>query len=203
MRIANWKSIKTLCAALAIILITVGGLYSQDHCFEQCMENLKTSTIPFPNKNKVLLQGLVGCSAPDFEVETIDGATLKLGDLKGKVVVINFWFEACPPCIAEIPALNQLAEEYVADDVVFIAFGRDKAESIQTFLTTTNFMYEHVSADQVLIENYCVIGGWPTNMVLDKKGILRQIFSGGPTDERATTEAYEKMRPTIDKYLKV
>ena len=192
---------RSILSVIAIVLFAISSSVGQDHCFEDCMDNMKTSTVPFPNKSRVIIQGLIGCQAPDFEVETLDSALLKLSDLKGNVVVMNFWFEACPPCIAELPALNRLAEEYAAEDVVFIAFGRDGEESIRGFLQETEFIYEHVAIDQQLIEKYCIVAGWPTNMVLDKEGVLRQIFSGGPTDERAQTEAYDKMKPTIEEYL--
>ena len=191
-----------ILSVIAIVFFAISSTAGQGHCFEDCMDNMKTSTVPFPNKNKVIIQGLIGCQAPDFEVETLDGAPLKLSDLKGYVVVMNFWFEACPPCIAELPALNRLAEEYAGEDVVFIAFGRDGEESIRGFLQDTEFIYEHVAIAQELIEKYCIVAGWPTNMVLDKDGVLRQVFSGGSVDERAETEAYDKMRPTIEEYLR-
>jgi hypothetical protein len=48
---------------------------------------------------------------------------------------------------------------------------------------------------------YCVISGWPMNLVLDKKGIVRYIKPGGTTDKTAETFAYDEMKPVIDKYL--
>lgn len=127
--------------------------------------------------------------------------TLKLNELKGKIVVINFWFTTCAPCVAEMPALNKLKEDYKTKDVVFIAFGRDDTQTIKDFLKSTDFNYHLVSSDFDLTKDYCLIGGWPTNMVLDKNGIVRQIFTGGRTDEKAKTEAYDLMQPTIERYL--
>jgi peroxiredoxin len=191
---------KQLLTTLMCILIAV-NLHGQDNCFEKCRDNFEKSTLPFLEKSEKIIQGLIGCKAPNFNVKTIKGETLKLSELKGKVVVINFWFEACAPCIAEIPALNRLKEDYKTKDVVFIAFGRDDTQSIKDFLKSRNFNYHLVSSDYDLTEDYCLISGWPTNMVLDKDGVLRQIFSGGRTDEKAKTEAYDKIQPTIEKYL--
>jgi peroxiredoxin len=165
------------------------------------MENLEKSTVPTPDKQMQVLQGLIGCKAPDFNVKTITGETLKLKELKGKVVVINFWFNECAPCVAELPALNKLSEDYQAKDVAFIAFGRDDTQTIIDFLKRKNFNFKQVSSDYDLSTDFCVIAGWPTNMVLDKNGVVRQIFSGGYVDERAKTAAYDEMKPTIDKYL--
>jgi len=184
-----------------IIYFSIADLYGQDNCFEKCAENFEKSTLPFPEKNFKILQGLIGCKAPDFNVKTIKGETLSLNELKGKVVVINFWFTTCAPCLAEMPALNKLNEAYKAKDVVFIAFGKDDTQTIKDFLKTTDFNYNHVSSDYDLTNRYCLIAGWPTNMVLGKDGIVREIFSGGATDERAKTETYDKMRQVIEKYL--
>lgn len=155
---------KQLLTTLTFILITV-SLHGQDSCFEKCMDNFEKSTLPFPEKNEMILQGLIGCKAPNFNVKTIKGETLKLSELKGKVVVINFWFGTCAPCIAEMPALNRLKEDYKTKDVVFIAFGRDDTQSIKDFLKNRNFNYHLVSSDYDLTKDYCLIGGWPTNMV--------------------------------------
>ncbi|MFN8312164.1 MAG: TlpA disulfide reductase family protein [Cyclobacteriaceae bacterium] len=191
---------KQLLTTLTFLLITV-GLRGQDNCFEKCFDNYKKSTLPFPANSDSVLKGLIGCKAPNFTVKTIQGETFRLSELKGKVVVINFWFITCAPCVAEMPALNKLKEDYKAKDVVFIAFGRDDTQSINDFLRSRDFNYNLVSSDYDLTKDYCLFGGWPTNMVLDKNGILRQIFTGGRTDEKAKTEAYNKIRPTIEKYL--
>ncbi len=185
---------------MTCILVAV-NLPGQDNCFKKCQENLEKSGLPVPEKNLHILQGLVGCNAPSFTVKTIKGGTINLNELKGKVVVINFWFEGCAPCIAELPALNRLSEDYETKNVVFIAFSRDDTQTIKDFLNRRDFNYQHVSSDYDLAMDYCIIAGWPTNMVLDKSGVVRQIFSGGQIDERANTQAYDKMKPTIDKYL--
>ena len=182
--------------------LTVHNLYGQDNCFAKCFENFDKSTVPIPERNHAILQRLVGCQAPMFKVRTINGKPLTLAELQGKVVVINFWFIGCAPCISEMPALNKLVEAYKGKDVVFIAFSRDDHKSLSEFLVKRQFNYEQVSADYELSKEYCILAGWPTNMVLDRQGVVRQIFSGGSTSiEKARTEAYEKMRPTIDKYL--
>ncbi len=103
--------LKKILTIIAVILCTV-NLNGQDNCFSKCKENLEKSILPTPEANDQVIQNLIGCKAPDFNVKKNDGESLKLNDLKGKVVVINFWFEACPPCIAELPALNQLREDY-------------------------------------------------------------------------------------------
>jgi peroxiredoxin len=177
-------------------------------CFGNCLDHLsqplkgQEDVEARIQKSEKILQGLVGCEAPDFKVTSITGEQLSLSQLKGKVIVINFWFESCAPCIAELPALNKLADEYQHQEVVFIAFGKDSELRIGKFLSEKKFNYKIVSGKYDLVNDYCVIAGWPMNMVIDKKGIVQYIKPGGYTDERAKTAAYEMMKPTIDEALR-
>src|SRR6188472_749498 len=53
-----------------------------------------------------------GKEIPELSLKTVTGEKIETKDLKGKVIVINLWFTTCHPCIAELPALNRLVEEY-------------------------------------------------------------------------------------------
>lgn len=153
-------------------------------------------------RNQKVLDALVGCTAPDFAAITITGEKIISSDLRGKVVVLNFWYRGCAPCIAEMPALNKLVEEFKNEDVVFIAFALDDIRSTIKFLHDTKFDYKVVPGADFMTEKYCVLAGWPMNVVIDRQGIVKQLFAGGYTDERAATQAYEKMKPVIEKSLR-
>lgn len=118
---------KQMLIFLIFILFAV-SLHAQDNCFDKCLESVEKSTLPFGEKQIQILQALVGCKAPDFIVQTIQGEVLNSNELRGNVVVINFWYEGCAPCIAELPALNKLRAEYQGKDVVFIAFSKDDTQ---------------------------------------------------------------------------
>jgi thiol-disulfide isomerase/thioredoxin len=188
------------------VLVVSHSALSQG-CFGRCRDHLLLPPSEHENlqartrMSEKILQGLVGCRAPEFNVTSITGDTLNTKALLGKVVVINFWFESCVPCLAELPALNKLAEEYKTKDVVFIAFGRDAKARIEEFLRKKTFDYTMVAAARDISEKFCVIGGWPMNLVLDKKGIVRFIHAGGATGEAADTEAFDLMKPVIDESL--
>jgi peroxiredoxin len=183
-----------------ILILHSFSLLAQD-CFEKCNENLKNSKLLFPGANEEIISNLKGCRAPQFEVTSLTGEHLKLSGLKDKVVVINFWYTSCSPCVAEMPALNKLVKDYLDNDVVFIAFGRDDRESLKSFLKAKKFDYKIVSGEYDLSDKYCLISGWPMNLVLDKKGIVQEIFSGGYVDERAETYTYNLLRSAIEKSL--
>ena len=71
---------------------------------------------------KGLTKAQVGLDAPDFSAADMNGKTYSLSSLKGKIVVINFWFVECKPCLIEMPDLNEIVEKYKSEEVVFLAF---------------------------------------------------------------------------------
>jgi peroxiredoxin len=120
----------------------------------------------------------------------IYGKTLSLTALKGKTVVLNFWFTACGSCILEIPELNKLQQEYAGKSVVFLALGLDDATRIRTFLNTHDFKYTLLTDAKTVHADYSVTI-CPISMVIDKAGIIRFVQVGG--QDIATTLA-----PAID-----
>ena len=68
---------------------------------------------------------ITGAQVPEFEARSIDGRKINSELLKGKVTILNFWFIACPPCVAEIPGFNAIVEKFGTDQINYIAIGRD------------------------------------------------------------------------------
>ncbi|CAN5379757.1 hypothetical protein BH09BAC6_BH09BAC6_08830 [soil metagenome] len=119
-----------------------------------------------------------GENIASFKANDINGNRIKISDLKGKVVVLNFWFIGCPPCRQEIPELNKIAAAYANNpDVVFIAIALDEKSDIKQFLKDNPFAY-HIVADGRMYSNLYKINLYPTNVVLDKEGKVRFHASG-------------------------
>lgn len=76
----------------------------------------------------------VGQPAPDFAAQTLDGETVNLKDLQGKVVVLTFWSTRCAICHAEFPKLNQIVERYKQQDVVFLAVTMENEAKVNPYL---------------------------------------------------------------------
>lgn len=132
--------------------------------------------------------------APKFEIKNLKGETLSLARLKGKVVVINFWFIGCAPCRVEIPGLNALTEEFKEDDVVFIAFALDEAQNLKAFIKDHPFTYQIVPESQAIAQNYGV-QAYPTHIILNREGKIEYRLTGGsPT-------RHEQLRPLINNLL--
>ncbi len=109
-----------------------------------------------------------GIMAKNFVTVDLEGEKVSLVDLKGKVIVLNFWFTACPPCIAELPKLNKIANKYKDQNVEFIAITFDSKEKITAFLKEHKFNYKIVS-DNSIVSDYNV-SIFPLSIIIDQKG---------------------------------
>lgn len=145
--------------------------------------------IPFGSK--------VGNKCQGYDLERIDGnGTVNVLDLKGKIVVVNFWGTWCTPCVNELPHFNQVAEEY-ADEVVIIA-----VHSVQSNRTAKDFVDKHYpdtkmifAFDQKLTSNrdmyFTLLGGtsfYPRTLVIDEKGVITYTTDSPLTHEELVHE---------------
>ena len=90
-------------------------------------------------------QGAGGGSAPDFTVEDAEGNEVRLSDFSGKPVVVNFWATWCGPCRSEMPAFEQLYQEY-GDEIQFLMVNmtdgsRETVSGVQEFLEETGYSF--------------------------------------------------------------
>jgi peroxiredoxin len=134
-----------------------------------------------------------GTTAPAIEAPTIDGKLIKADYLKGKVVVLNFWFIGCPGCMDEIPKLSALAAKYRdRDDVEFIAIAPNSAEDLNRFLERVKFDYKMIGSARSVI-NLFAFTGFPRNIVVGRDG--RIVYW------RSTVRAWDKFESVIQTEL--
>ncbi|MCS0470380.1 MULTISPECIES: TlpA family protein disulfide reductase [Curtobacterium] len=112
-----------------------------------------------------------------FRAEDSNGDTVSSKDLRGKVVVLNFWYASCPPCRAEAKYLNQVHDEYAgADDVAFIGVNvRDEAATAAAFERTFDVQYptvldQRTGTMQLAMSGQIAPNAVPATIVLDTKG---------------------------------
>ena len=143
--------------------------------------------------------------APDFSLTSIDGEELSLAKLKGKIVVLNFWFLGCAPCLAEIPNLNGLVKEFAGKGVVFIAPSLDKAPNLKTFLDKNEFSYKVVSdAIDFIMEKYGDGTGniaFPVHIVIDRSGNITYRRVGGLLGTDGNTDGVKELSDAIREQL--
>ncbi|WP_259068600.1 peroxiredoxin family protein [Mucilaginibacter sp. X4EP1] len=124
------------------------------------------------------LKQMLNQPAPDFKLTGLSGKTWTLADLKGKTIVLNFWFTSCVPCLEEMPKLNEVEKKYASNNIVFFAFALEDNGTLKNFLKTHTFNYTIFSQTKETGKAYHV-SNYPTSMVIDPSGIIRFLHLGG------------------------
>ncbi|MBC5636065.1 redoxin domain-containing protein [Ornithinibacillus sp. BX22] len=125
----------------------------------------------------------VGDQAPEFELPLLNGDVVKLSDLKGKKVLINFWATWCPPCKEEMPEMQQLYEEY-GDDITIIAInatGSERNESaVRDFIDEYGYTFPvAIDKNNDTTDNYMAYT-IPTSYFIGTDGVIQVPRKVGP-----------------------
>ncbi|WP_426732425.1 TlpA family protein disulfide reductase [Myxococcus faecalis] len=140
-----------------------------------------------------------GAAAPSFEMKRHEGGVLKLEELRGQVVMLDFWATWCPPCREEMPALVKLAKEYESQGLVFLAASRDDGDMAPKLVD--NFIRRHlpdlkpyvVYADDDMARAF-EVNALPTLYFLDREGKV--------TDAQRGALSEDALRRRIERALK-
>lgn len=128
----------------------------------------------------------VGFLAPDFTLHSLNGETIHLADLRGQPVLINLWASWCPPCRAEMPAMQAVYESYQAQGFVILAVNathQDTAASAAAFVAKNNLTFPILlDVDGQVSEAY-QLRSLPTSFFVDSSGIIQEVVIGGPMAE--------------------
>lgn len=134
-----------------------------------------------------------GMRAPSFSVKLLDGKALTLDDLKGKVVVLSFWFIGCPACFDMEPKLNVFKDKFAGNDnVVFLAMTSDRPAELKKYLSKVKFTYDHAADAQAAMDRF-VFSGFPKNIVISKTGEI--VYW------RSTIRAWDKFESVVRQEL--
>ena len=125
----------------------------------------------------------VGDAAPDFDMELLNGETVKLSDYRGKKpVFINFWATWCGPCVGEMPAIQELSDAFFHDLMVFAINCGEKRNKVEDFIGEKGYTF-NVGLDEKneISEKYPTMG-IPYTVIVDAEGIVTSIHLGASGD---------------------
>lgn len=153
-----------------LLLILFGGLTG---CNGQAASPPQTTT--------PVAAGEIGSSLPDFSVKDLQGRPISSAELRGKVVLIDFWATWCQPCKKEMPGYQKLIDQYGSRGFVVLGLKFDTMRDMEDpihFAKSIGVHYPLAVATDDLKQRFGGIEGLPTTMLYDRQGILRMKVIG-------------------------
>jgi peroxiredoxin len=140
----------------------------------------------------------IGAEAPDIAITTLDGKPIRLSQLKGKRVVLNFWATWCGPCVMEMPHFVRLYNESSRDDLIIIGISNEDEFKVRSFITQKGIKYP-IAVSKDLPSPYKDIAGIPATFFIDRKGIMQSVLVGSRNfnelkDRALTTDFQETQK---------
>jgi thiol-disulfide isomerase/thioredoxin len=125
--------------------------------------------------------GEIGSRLPDFSMKDLNGREVSSGDLRGKVVIVDFWATWCQPCKKEMPGYQKLLDRYGPRGLAVVGFKATMmmdTEDPVLFAQENGVHYPLVVASPSVTDKFGSILGLPTTLIYDRGGILRQKLIG-------------------------
>ena len=173
----QFHSLIILCICLAC---STKVAHTYEEGLRKCAELRDSTLINHPNIIMVTSRNcIVGSSIPEIKAQTLSGNKIDASYFSGRAGIINFWFESCPPCVAEIPYLNKMVESYGREKFFYLAIGRDSKEDIISFLDEHPWSFDQIENGKVLTDStFRLTWGYPTSFIINKDGIITHSFGG-------------------------
>jgi peroxiredoxin len=165
------KGAKQNASVLVVVAFVVAGMI---------YTGAKHSRRVLPVGEQGVQGDLHGKPAPDFELSTLDGKKVKLSDLRGKAVLVNFWATWCGPCKIEMPWLADLQTKYASRGLVVLGISVDEgsADKIASFSKEMGVNYTVLRTTDQVSDKYGGIDGLPTNFYVGRDGMVVEQVAG-------------------------
>jgi peroxiredoxin len=127
--------------------------------------------------------------SPAFSLKNLAGETVKLSDLKGKIVLVDYWATWCAPCVATMPEMQKLHEKYAAKGLTVLGVSIDEEgeKKVKPFIAKRKFSYPILLDDQNIWKGYN-IKAIPALFLVDRDGQIVKQWTGKP-DKKEVEEA--------------
>jgi len=137
-----------------------------------------------------------GFLAPDFELKTLSGDTLKLSDLRGQAVLINLWATWCPPCRAEMKTLETIYNDYKDQGFTVVSVNmtsQDDLQAIQPFVNEQGLTYPILLDEAGDVARSYQMKSLPSSFFINRDGTMNEVVIGGPMAEALLRTRIEEL----------
>lgn len=159
--------------AIAIVAVSAGVAYRAQRQAEE------PAVAPMPGAE------LIGTSRPEFTLPDVQGLARSVSEWDGRVVALNFWATWCPPCIQELPSLNNIHERFRDRGLVVVGISVDEdKEAYQKFLQQRGVTFPTARDPQQTVNIRYGTTKFPESYLIDREGYVRRKYVGPEDWER-------------------
>jgi peroxiredoxin len=169
--LAWWGMVLSIIGIIASVGLGVVYFRYAKEAFKSFTSSMNSMT---QSSNEAEWQGVI---APDVSVTALDGKTVRLSDLKGKRVILDFWATWCGPCVQEIPHFIKLYNETSRDQLEIIGISAEDAGTLKAFVKKKNINYPIASGSGLPVP-YKDPTTIPTTFFIDRKGVIQSVVVG-------------------------
>lgn len=184
----NWISGTIIIALIAIVVVNLIGNDKKATSNKETVEKAEAAQKKEASQatKEEDTTSSVEYVAPDFELKTLEGQTVRLSDYIGKKVILNFWATWCPPCKEEVPHMQKVYEKYKDQGFEILAVNvttQDKGQqAIAHFVEDYGMTFDVLLDEEGIVgETYQVIT-LPTSYMIDEKGNMVNVIEGPMTE---------------------
>ena len=135
----------------------------------------------------------VGTPAPDFTLLDLENRPLRLSEVKGKVVLLDFWATWCVPCREALPNLELLHRDFRDKGLLVLGVNTEESKDQAAFLEKFGYTFRSVVDANEKVKNLYGVGGIPVTVLIDKEGNIQMFDTGG--------SSYDSLRETLRKMV--
>ncbi|MDE7282965.1 MAG: TlpA family protein disulfide reductase [Lachnospiraceae bacterium] len=135
---------------------------------------------------------------PDFTAELADGGSFVLSEMSDRVILINFWATWCPPCVGEMPAFQQLYDEYGDSLALVVIDCAEDRETVDKFIADNGYTFPIAYDENGEIGEKYPTQGIPYTVIVAPDGKISKIYLGANSAEKQ----YKEYKSAIDEVMK-
>lgn len=188
-----WKKVVASLFLLGLISFGIYSSITEERVSSENTKENKGTGITAPNAPSGLK---VGEAAPDITLQTLEGHTVSLSELKGKKVFINFWATWCPPCREEMPEMQKFHEKF-GDEVEILAVngtaGEKSVEEVQEYVRKGGYTFPILLDRKLTWTHAYQVISIPTTYFIGTDGVIQQPRKVGPMSYEFMVEMKNKL----------